>query len=223
VLTETLVSGKWTIVANPGAGRRGDPGNELTGIECLSAGSCLAVGYRQVGIGSEPLVESWNGHTWAVRASPTLLISPSSPGGSLDSVQCYTVDSCVAIGHQGGAALVESWDGVKWAIAPSASAPGIDSYSPFTLSCVGRDWCMAAGAVLSSGMHPLLERAQQSDWALLPGPNLSPDSYGSISSLSCVTPKFCLAAGWRSDQPSAPGSALLEMWDGTAWALLPAP
>jgi hypothetical protein len=129
----------------------------------------------------------------------------------------------VAIGHQGGAALVESSDGAKWSITRSASAPGIDSYSPFTLSCVGPDWCMAAGAVLSSGMHPLLELAQQAHWAVLAGPKLSPASYGAISSLSCASRTFCLAAGWRSNQPSTPGSSLLEMWDGADWAVVPAP
>jgi hypothetical protein len=129
----------------------------------------------------------------------------------------------MAIGHQGGLALVEVRHGTRWSIGQSASAPGIDSYSPFTLSCVGQDWCMAAGAVLSSGMHPLFELAPHSHWAVLTGPNLSPDAYGSISSLSCASPTYCLAAGWRSKQPSAPGSALLEKWDGTSWTLLAAP
>jgi hypothetical protein len=91
----------------------------LGDVSCMTAASCLAVGYstsdnRQVE-GAVSLV--WNGRKWRTAGVPGV-----GPGlqTSFDNVSCPTADKCVAVGwywnylSSGGGVLACYWNGKSW-------------------------------------------------------------------------------------------------------------
>src|SRR5215469_10167901 len=57
---------RWSTVESP---NRGSPGtNQLFATTCASASDCWAVGYSDVGGGSDysTLIEQWNGSAWTI-------------------------------------------------------------------------------------------------------------------------------------------------------------
>ncbi len=84
----------WTLQNNLG---QYDP---LLGVSCTSSSACTAVGqhsdpqdyYGPV----PPLVETWDGTSWTVRAAPD---PPGSQGASFDAVSCTSSNACTAVGH----------------------------------------------------------------------------------------------------------------------------
>jgi hypothetical protein len=69
---------------------------DLTGVCCVVYGYCIAVG-AAVGPGrneARPLVERWDGATWAVVATP----AGHDRSALLNSVSCASVANCVAVG-----------------------------------------------------------------------------------------------------------------------------
>ena len=71
--------------------------NYLNGVSCVSATSCHAVGWAySTGSSEIPLVESWNGTTWAVDSVPTY-----TSDVKLYGISCVGA-SCQAVGVLGG-------------------------------------------------------------------------------------------------------------------------
>jgi hypothetical protein len=98
-LAEVWSGSKWAIepTANPnGVGRSG-----LTGVSCVSATACTAVGWYGYGGATQvTLVEIWNGSKWAIE--PT----PNAPGASsLYGVSCTSATACAAVGRDGKSAF----------------------------------------------------------------------------------------------------------------------
>ena len=70
--------------------------DELQGVSCPSASSCVAVGYsEQKGEAEQTLVETLANGTWSVTTSP----DDGSGNNQLTSVACPVVGACVAVGH----------------------------------------------------------------------------------------------------------------------------
>ena len=68
-LTEFWNGTRWSTVPSPDKGH-GTNENFLSGVSCVSATACTAVG--QYGTGSSaPLIESWNGTRWTIVPAPT--------------------------------------------------------------------------------------------------------------------------------------------------------
>lgn len=146
---ETLVESwdgtSWSIIASP------DPGydNFLGAVACSGPTTCVAVGTYATGYSppDETLVESWDGSTMSVVASP-------SPGtdGTLAGVSCTSPTDCVAAGYDyqatGAPSLVESWDGAAWSVTPSPQVADQDFLAG--VSCADSDHCVAVGAIGSS-------------------------------------------------------------------------
>lgn len=91
------------------------------GVSCTSPTACVAVGfYTNATSSTVPLVEAWNGTTWAIQAADT---SFSAPGNALCGVSCRSAMACIAVGtsYDAGAyaPLVERWNGTSWTIQPT--------------------------------------------------------------------------------------------------------
>jgi hypothetical protein len=179
----------------------------LNGVSCVSAKSCVAVGYR----GDKTLIESWNGTAWSVVSSPDLGIS-----SSLFGVSCPSADACMAGGvyvdASGHHALFESWNGADWSVVPGRS-PGPDGITLLGLSCVSARFCVAVGGY---GNSTLIESWNGSAWAVVPSPDRGTER-NSLDGVSCVTARFCVAVGNDS------GKTLVESWDGSAWSIVASP
>jgi hypothetical protein len=154
-LAESWNGTSWSVVPT----RNPPPVNGsswLTGVSCVSATACTAVGYREksLNVQMRTLVESWNGTSWSVVQSPNA--GRATTGNLLSGVSCVSATACTAVGAYAnsgtGKTLVESWDGTSWSVVPSPNA-GL----PRTLnvlngvSCVSPTACTAAGLQHSSG------------------------------------------------------------------------
>jgi hypothetical protein len=164
VLVESWNGTAWKRVSAPSPGGGAVP--VLTGVSCLSAVSCVAVGDTISGLNSATgFAESWNGRAWTMTAVPW-------PRGSVNSVlfrvSCRSTKSCVAVGGTGenpnagadnsGRAAAATWNGRKWAVVPvPAPARGQSSLfqgvsCPLTASCVAVGKAGPTGSTAGNGL-----------------------------------------------------------------------
>lgn len=90
--------------------------SSLDAIACVSATSCMAVGFvTQIVSSNQPLAERWNGVNWSIVSIPS-----SEPGMSLGAVYCGDPSNCTAVGgyikNSVGeyGTVVEHWNGRAW-------------------------------------------------------------------------------------------------------------
>ena len=69
--------------------------DSLTGVACLPAGTCVAVGWYYYGATgpSLTLAMRWNGRAWLTEPAPS-----HGQHSQLDGVSCATATSCLAVG-----------------------------------------------------------------------------------------------------------------------------
>jgi hypothetical protein len=103
MVSKTLIerwNGKtWTIVPSPNPTLFPIAG--LSGVSCLTATNCTAVGsdYNVAATVAKTLIERWNGKSWTIVPSP----NPSAlPSPALFAVACATASHCTAIGADYG-------------------------------------------------------------------------------------------------------------------------
>jgi hypothetical protein len=96
-LTESFNGSAWSLVPSPNAGIR-PVVDELAAVSCASASSCTAVGdYDDPSGGpSRTLVETWDGSTWSIAASPDEGTAASA--NELSGVSCTRAGTCTAVG-----------------------------------------------------------------------------------------------------------------------------
>ena len=146
-LIESWNGSKWTIQSSPGVGPTGLDPTELSGVSCVSATSCKAVGYATGQSSDEALVESWNGSKWTVQ-------STSFFGLSLEGISCVSATSCEAVGNTANASFhqltfIESWNGSKWTVQSSPNPKMFLNDLP-GVSCVSATSCKAVGDYFNS-------------------------------------------------------------------------
>src|SRR5207245_1508478 len=61
-----------------------------------------------------------------------------------------------------------------------------------------------------------------STWSVVPSPNAGP-SFQGFKAVSCVSATFCAAVGNYYTANFATLRTLTELWDGTAWSIVPSP
>ena len=125
----------WSIVSSPNVSGRTQ--SYLSGVSCLSANNCTAVGSsKNNGYYGQSLVESWDGTSWSITPSPN---PAGSDGSQLQSVSCVSATTCTAAGfgfYNGSQcanfsasscqALIEMWNGTAWSVTPTLNRPGFD-------------------------------------------------------------------------------------------------
>lgn len=118
--TAAGASGPWSVTSSPNQGTKA---NVLYSVACTSAGTlCKAVGYYTTsGNVQRTLVESWDGTSWTVDASPNVGASTNW----LTSVSCLSTTWCEAVGFSQSTSsspqrtLVENWNGTTWTVHAS--------------------------------------------------------------------------------------------------------
>jgi hypothetical protein len=137
----------WTQRAVPGAAATQ---SYLSGVDCLAATSCLAVGTSGA---SGPLIEQWSGSAFTSMTAPA-----ATP--RLTGVGCRTATACVAVARLSSTSLL--WDGTSWTSAPIA--PGPVTGGPTWLDAVSctPDQCIGVGVDRGDNFGdiqvPLVER-----------------------------------------------------------------
>jgi hypothetical protein len=216
-LTESWNGSRWTVLPSPNLASVG--GNELSGVSCVSATACTAVGYSDITSPDRTLIESWNGTRWTVVHSP----NPTAGGDLLFRVSCTSATACTAAGYVFGSnatlrTLIESWNGASWNVAPSPSPGGDDGF--YGVSCVSADACVAVGNRSSS---TLVESWNGTSWSIVPSPNPGgSNNNNGLQDVSCTSATACTAVG-VSLSGSVTLKTLIESWNGTSWAIEPSP
>jgi len=86
----------WYVATTPGTGAD----DVLLGSACANANQCWAVGVSITDISSNnssyaPIVETWNGTTWTLGATPPV---PGGYGGGFFDISCVNGADCWAVG-----------------------------------------------------------------------------------------------------------------------------
>ncbi len=217
----TLVAG--TAEASPSSWSvtpSADPGvyNSFGGVSCSTPTSCFAVGGSATGgLHGETLVESWNGTTWSVVASP------NRGNDLLTAVSCVTPDYCVAIGSHGNrVTLIESWNGTTWSIVSSPSPHFLNYLS--SVSCVSATMCMAVGTYETRDEAPgrtFVEEWNGRTWSLVASPNFG-QSVNMLTGVSCTSAIACVAVG-SVQTGIGIYDTLVEAWNGRKWVIVSSP
>jgi hypothetical protein len=192
-LTEFWNGTRWSTVPSPDKGH-GTNENFLSGVSCVSATACTAVG--QYGVGSSaPLVESWNGTRWTIVPAPN-----RNNSGVLNGVSCASLTSCVAVGTYFSGpdvvnkTLTESWNGTRWSAEPAPKGQSQLSGA----SCVSATNCWAAGNswAPAGNTRTFIDHWNGTGWTAVPTPNAGPASYfNNPVAVSCASARACAAVG----------------------------
>jgi hypothetical protein len=119
----------------------------ITGVSCVSAKTCTAVGATSAA-GRSFAVGSWNGRVWSVAS----VAGPKGYQNQLDGVSCVPAAGCVAVGvsstngrQQTSHALAVSSHGRSWTRARVPALPKGGTSAFNGVSCVSATWCVAVG------------------------------------------------------------------------------
>lgn len=196
----------WAIVPSPSI--NGDD-NFLSAVSCASAAFCEAVGALTAKRVTSPLIDSWNGKSWATATAP-------KTGGQLDAVSCASATACMAVGFTGISPVAERWNGTRWSIVPAAPKPSGELVG---VSCSSASACTAVG-VDNNG--PLIESWNGTRWTITPIPTPKPDEFD-LHGVACLSATRCTAAGDYQPSPASQLRTLIESWDGTRWSRVASP
>jgi hypothetical protein len=138
----------WSVVPIPNPAGTAD--SRLSGVACVSATNCFAVGNFTAASKTRSLIERWNGTSWSVAN----VSGPSTAIGSrLDGIVCVSAMNCTAVGNFAtnaagstmGATLVERWGGSSWSIMSSANPAGAFDSALRGVACANPASCVAVG------------------------------------------------------------------------------
>jgi hypothetical protein len=245
-LAEVWNGSRWKIqkTAAPAGGSM-----SLTGVSCVSARFCVAVGSRS---GTTGGAEVWNGKSWALQrvpGGPLTSVSCTSAafcmaaGGdghvdtwngrswsstatgagftSLTSVSCASPSACEAIGGGPSGDQAERWNGTTWRAQATPTPAGGSSMALRAVSCAGPRYCEAVGSYFGPTTQlTVAEKWSGHGWKVQPTPNPANPTNISLAAVSCTSSSSCAAVGTNS---AILAFTLAEVWNGTHWSLRSTP
>ena len=216
-LAEVWNGSAWTIQSTPN-GPGGKAVNELNGVSCFVMTQCTATG--------DGFAERWNGTSWALQ---TIASAHGNTPANLNRVWCTASAFCIAVGsffdkEAIEQAVSEFWNGTKWRLLGTPINTVFDSSGLSDVSCTFATACIGVGFYHDpvDGNRTLAE-----NWTLRwlqQAPAIPPPAIASsLGSVSCPTGgefavSFCAAVGGDEESGSV-FNAIVETWNGNAWAL----
>jgi hypothetical protein len=187
----------WSPIAAMTPAASGSPAvTQATGMQCVSATWCIAVGNTNTNSNGTPFSEVWNGTSWTLQTTPTLT---TGVGGFLSSVSCAGPTFCQAVGENIFAVpaddqnLIETWNGSAWSI--DANVPNAAPNKLAGVDCISTTACTAVGSANpTSSATSLVLNWDGRAWSTVPN---TPNGGGltTVSAVSCVTDWACVAVG----------------------------
>lgn len=203
--------------------------NPLSGVSCVSARYCVAVGQNSAadkGNGA-PIAETWNGARWTRAALPQ---PTGSAGGSLEGIACLRVTDCAAAGWYfrpdfSQAPLAGFWNGARWTTATATVPAGSTGARLDAIACPGAKDCIATGSFyLASGNYgTLAEFWSGKRWTAVKPPMPAHSLGGGLDGIACTSATDCVAAGWYNLELGSSALPLIESWNGKKWTMTQAP
>jgi hypothetical protein len=204
----------WTLVATPNPADASGGHDILSGVSCVSATDCWAVGeYGASNIQHRTLALQWNGSSWSQVTTP----NPGGPPGAwfLAAVSCTAASNCWAVGHHArphgdNVNLALHWNGQSWSWVATPEpdrAKGGYLRQLNGIHCVSRNDCWAVGGWYSvppkqvGGTEAF--RWTGTRWSSVSTPKVGPEQ-----SVACTSRANCWAVS---------GNDAVH-WTGTHWS-----
>ncbi len=225
-LIERYAGTGWSLVSGA-VPTAGSSGGSLSGIACVDAGDCWAVGGRGPGggpSGEGELIEHYSGGGWSVAPSPALGAGLS--GGYLSGVACPDASACWAVGtavRTNGTAqpLIDGYSGGGWSAATTSGPTAGRDLSG--VACSGADACWAVGTQTGIATATFMERYAGGGWSGVSGPALPTGRHdGLLSGVACSGPGDCWAVG-AADAPSGLNLVLIARFAAGMWSTATSP
>jgi hypothetical protein len=156
-LIATYSNGMWTALTAPLPAGSDYQSVYLSGVSCISADRCIAVGSYETESSSVPLIEKLAHGAWTPQAAPLPPNAAGTADNDLASVSCFALGRCVAVGSYGApsnssAGLIETLANGKWtptvAPEPRDAATGTDAQLD-----LGSTFCDKSGSCIASGTY----------------------------------------------------------------------
>jgi hypothetical protein len=183
-----LSDSTWTLATVPAPA--GSVESELSGVSCVSANSCEAVGFYSTGSGGLELAEVWNGTAWKVQSTP------ATADTDLGGVSCTAANACTAV----GTATSLLWNGTTWTAKKlpkpqRGTVPDLGS-----VDCTSGHTCTAVGTYFLEGVaQPIAAFWNGQSWKIEPIDIETSSDTASLSGVSCQPLDNCTAVGTYQD------------------------
>jgi hypothetical protein len=207
-------SGSWaqaTEVTAP-SNAAANPGAQILGVDCTSAGNCVAVGeYVDTHSATQAFTATETAGTWASAVQVTPPSNAATNGVAiLDGISCTSAGNCVAVGtylnSSGfGEAMAVLESSGTWGQGSVVAAPTSARLNPNSVldavSCAAADDCTAVGSYVDSAGDIQAAEAtetsgtwgRQAEVKAPAGAASNPDV--SLLGVSCTSPGNCTAVG----------------------------
>lgn len=208
----------WTRLSAPSPSY----GGGLSGVSCVSATFCEAVGYKlenSSGTRAKSIADSWNG---------TSVRTQNDPAGEALAVSCVSTTFCMEVGdspdaHGYSHANSARWNGTRWR---TVTVPSLPYDSLEAVSCWSHKGCFAVGARMrtaTSYARPLVVRWNGKTWRVHKAPGAS-RWLNHLAGVSCASGSACVAVGQTFlDAQGRDSKTLAEVWNGTRWRIVKTP
>ncbi len=198
---------------------------EFTGIDAVSADDVWLVGrqdgaqYAPDSVGTNTLIEHWDGEEWSVLPSP----NPSTRSNFLEGVVALSRSNVWAVGYSEDTAkpgtlprdrsMTLHWDGQRWSLVPSPNPGRINVLWGCGPDGSGGVWAVGHDGLVggSSSLSVLYMYWDGKAWRLEP-PAPGGRSDQTATAVAGSSANDVWAVG---DDPY--GSLLIWHWDGSAW------
>ncbi len=197
----------------------GSAGTDLAGVHCTTTSECTAVGNYDDGAGTQlPLIERWNGSSWALQSATV----SGAQAVYLTGVQCSSASICTAVGAYVDSLGVQQtlalrWASGSWSVQTTPNPSGFTSAYLSSISCTSSTACTAVGAWSGgSGQQPLVMSWNGTRWSLGTPAAISGSSFA-LSGVACTSSSACTAVGGAFAGGAYSPQAM--RWDGSTWRL----
>jgi len=180
----------------------------ITGVGCVKASSCVAVGlYRNTAGDSRLLIFTGSGTRWSAPLAPAL--PPGAQSGELNAVSCTAAGFCAAVGEYVNAAnhilpiaitrpAGKPWSAVR--VLPLPGDAGVGQPGELTgISCPAASSCVAVGHYYTSTavrmLVLVLSGARWQAIGVTPPAGAATYPPADLAAVSCAKAGTCLAIG----------------------------
>jgi hypothetical protein len=223
---------------------KGTRSDDLLGVSCRGAKSCLVVGdyYTSTSqsAASRVLALAYNGTS--LKPTPAVPLPKGTMEAVLTGVSCVTTRYCVALGvadggtpafgEAGSLNLIERWNGATWALVHTAagSIGSTTEVEPTVVSCATTASCVLAGEAFSLTSSSAATKIYVASWNGKKLTTMKPATvsgggdggYALATGASCATASNCAVTGVVVGDVSSNNlrlTAFTEIWNGKTWQL----
>ena len=187
ILVETWDGSAWSLtVSNP---HPANPQNELHGVSCRSATSCVAVGFTSDGTTPAPSSSRGTARNGRSRRARTRASARHTRRRLVRRRGLLHRGGGRTVTPNAARPLIERWNGSAWKVAPGpvpvAVASGLSG-----VSCVSITFCMTTG---SGTGRTLVETWDGSAWSIRQGPPVPAGFSDDLADVSCPSATNCVA------------------------------